>query len=1765
MTPGWSRAYRGGDMDTADRHSGAAPTGAQRPAIPLRLESIKSLSKTIEPAFLRRLAGAAGGIDTFVETGTFYGQTTQAAAEIFGAVHTIELSTELHQRAVQLFAGNHRVQAHQGESADVLARILPDIKQPVLFWLDAHYSEANTACGRENTPIIAELEAIRAAGIRDALILVDDLRCFQPERADTRQSLRGYPTVRRIQELVRDIDPQAGFTVLGDVAIVSIGAVRIAPSALLQACTLSRCYTNGADLPAVLAAEQIIAACADPERAALIELAEEYQASERFGLGGHYRLWRGLVYQHGGQSALACEDFAAALELGCDHARVRAYLAEAQNTPAVSATAMDTTGEDRAIERCIHPGAVVFDVGANIGDWTRAALARSGDIEVHLFEASPITYQKLRTTLKPPTSSRCIFNQMALGNQRGYKTFHHYADAPAWSTLYRRVEAEQLYGKQPPVELQVPVETLDSYAALHALKHIDYLKIDVEGAEYDVISGASRLLRAGAIDYIQFEYGGTYSDAAITLRLVYALLRRFGYAIFKIEANDFVPIDTFSASMEDYTYSNFLAVNERLVTLFTGAKPRMLDLPALFDKHRIAPRGVIHIGAHEGREAGSYAAMGLDAMLFVEANPIVYRTLERNLQNYPQARAFNVAMSDSDGLATLHVTSMDQSSSILPLGQHSDIYPSIVETTTIEVPARTLDSLLSENGIDARNYNILNLDIQGAELLALRGAERTLAHIDAINTEINYAELYRGGAHIDAMDAFLDAHGFTRVATTTPFHPTWGDALYIRKPALSMSTLGSNGRFANQIFQYAFLKIRANEHGCRVRTPAWVGNKLFGAQDEPLDSDRPLPELRQTLDQNLLTCEIANAEQPLCNVDLWGYFQYHTRYYAPYKTYFRSLFRPVDSLRRDLDAAIARLRAGGRTLVGLHLRRGDYGYRIFYLTPSEWYRRWLAEIWPTLDNPLLYIASDEPDTVQEDFADYRPVTARDLGVTVPDAEFYPDFHVLSQCDHVAISNSSFSFAACMLNEQGRSFMRPDIKTGHLIPFDPWNSEPLQRDALAEDYGPPHQRPGDSAPLSAQTSDDMTPVRPDVTRPPRVSVYITSYNQKSWLREAIDSVLAQTVTPHEIIIVDDASEDGSQALIEQYRKQHPSLIKPILHSRNLGIARSRIDALNAVTGDYVTYVDGDDRFMPEKLEHELATLAANPGVELVYSNFYFIDAKGARTALWAEDNDAVYAGWIFPYVFAREFPKRTLFRNELVAYAALQRTGFHDPELELYEDFELRIRLTLGLQAAYCDRPLAEYRRHGGSLSHADLRGHMAALDYIYTKNAALLSVLTPDIREQVTQAYQDWITQSYLTRVESELAAAESVPDPDYLGENLILLLALPWSGASLLQQVLSRHVQIQSVDEAGVLLPLIGVLNMPAQHPGVLGLRTFIDSLPAGEASYLHCARRFAGELYGQALARPGKRICLDRTSDYVAHVAEIRRLLPRARFVVLLRHPGAVMETAINAWSAGTVDSHNSGSSLDALKSQPTRLLQGLRALGTDSIVVRYEDLVSQPDIALRRLCARLGLRVDRAMLESIAQFGQLEPSRDSSRQDAWIDRIVSGGNGPAACEYMETLGVDTVEGLGYAYGATLEKLAAVPSTLGINSQEQARSIVEEGEKLFAQGDFTGAENLFRAALDLDACNTDALNNLGVLYWQHGEADQALEYLAQGLGIAPCDRSLVANTAVVLHALHKCADAAVLCRTYLEHYPDDDGMRVQLDSIEADLSMQDGYRQAR
>jgi hypothetical protein len=143
-------------------------------------------------------------------------------------------------------------------------------------------------------------------------------------------------------------------------------------------------------------------------------------------------------------------------------------------------------------------------------------------------------------------------------------------------------------------------------------------------------------------------------------------------------------------------------------------------------------------------------------------------------------------------------------------------------------------------------------------------------------------------------------------------------------------------------------------------------------------------------------------------------------------------------------------------LIAIHARRGDFGYGRFWIAPSAWYRAWLAALWPRLTRPVLYIATDDPEVAGE-FRDFDPLLGRDLdtGSDIPD--FVLDHFILSRADYLAISNSSFSFSAALLNASAREFQRPDPNLRRLVPFDPWHAPALLDPKILADAVSPGER------------------------------------------------------------------------------------------------------------------------------------------------------------------------------------------------------------------------------------------------------------------------------------------------------------------------------------------------------------------------------------------------------------------------------------------------------------------------------------------------------------------------------------------------------------------------------------------------------------------------------------------------------------------------------------------------------------------------------------
>jgi hypothetical protein len=138
--------------------------------------------------------------NTFIETGTFYGQTVNYASKIFELVLSVEIYKPLYDYNVEAFKNYKNVKLFHGNSSDCLKVMIDQSVGRIIFWLDGHYSGNGTGIGDSTSPIIEELTIIKSSNKNDHCILIDDYRLFVD--AD------GYPSFNLVKNLLLDINPK---------------------------------------------------------------------------------------------------------------------------------------------------------------------------------------------------------------------------------------------------------------------------------------------------------------------------------------------------------------------------------------------------------------------------------------------------------------------------------------------------------------------------------------------------------------------------------------------------------------------------------------------------------------------------------------------------------------------------------------------------------------------------------------------------------------------------------------------------------------------------------------------------------------------------------------------------------------------------------------------------------------------------------------------------------------------------------------------------------------------------------------------------------------------------------------------------------------------------------------------------------------------------------------------------------------------------------------------------------------------------------------------------------------------------------------------------------------------------------------------------------------------------------------------------------------------------------------------------------------------
>ena len=210
----------------------------------------------------------------------------------------------------------------------------------------------------------------------------------------------------------------------------------------------------------------------------------------------------------------------------------------------------------------------------------------------------------------------------------------------------------------------------------------------------------------------------------------------------------------------------------------------LIPLTDLIGKHRFFPNGVLHLGAHTGEEAEAYVKCGVKNVVWVEADPDVIPKLQMHIAKFSQGCKHHVVkacVADKAGKpVTFRVTNNRQSSSILPMGTHLEQHPEVHVTHTLPLSTTTVEKIFSEQKFDPAQYDFLNADLQGSELLALKGMGKLLAGFKYLYLEVNKEQLYQGCALLGEIDKYVEQFGFKRVDLSMTTHG-WGDAFYIKR------------------------------------------------------------------------------------------------------------------------------------------------------------------------------------------------------------------------------------------------------------------------------------------------------------------------------------------------------------------------------------------------------------------------------------------------------------------------------------------------------------------------------------------------------------------------------------------------------------------------------------------------------------------------------------------------------------------------------------------------------------------------------------------------------------------------------------------------------------------------------------------------------------------------------------------------------------------------------------------------------------------------
>ena len=211
--------------------------------------------------------------------------------------------------------------------------------------------------------------------------------------------------------------------------------------------------------------------------------------------------------------------------------------------------------------------------------------------------------------------------------------------------------------------------------------------------------------------------------------------------------------------------------------------------------------------------------------------------------------------------------------------------------------------------------------------------------------------------------------------------------------------------------------------------------------------------------------------------------------------------------------------------------------------------------------------------------------------------------------------------------------------------------------------------------------------------PLVSVIIPAYNSEKYIKEAIESVLYQTYDHLEIIIVNDGSWDNTEKIVKEFKD---SRIK-YFWQKNKGIASAKNAGIKNAKGEFITFLDTDDFYLPRKIEEEVIFLKHHPEFDLVYCNMkHFSDGK---PGILMQHKGPFYSGKVFEKLLHRFFGQQDTI---LIPKEIFKTVGFFDEALRYSEDWDMHLRIAYkGFKFGFLNKDLVRIRVGKNSLSRLE--------------------------------------------------------------------------------------------------------------------------------------------------------------------------------------------------------------------------------------------------------------------------------------------------------------------------------------------------------------------------------------------------------------------------------------------------------------------------------